>query len=495
MAEWGVPLDQMELRMIIKHYLDRMKRKVPGFRDNFPGVDFVKSFLVRQADQLKERLADNIRKGRANISRSIANSFFDNISVELPGVPPSNLFNYDETNVSDDPGRKKVIAKRSCKRTERVINHSKSCISVMFCGSASGDILPPYTVYKADHLYDTWKIGGPAKSRYNRSPSGWFDLTTFEDWFETLFLPHVRRLPGKKVLIGDNVASHLSIRVLKLCQENDIKLIFLPPNSTHLLQPLDVSFFGPMKRSWRAILNNWKTTTKGKNATCLDKSQFPSLLSKLMNESGLSSRENMISGFRGTGIFPLDRNKVLEKLPVEDVDVAKSGINAEMIDHLKALRYVDTSARKERKRRLKVPPGKSVSVEDVDCETVAGPSKAKKKKTKHIEPDYEVSNSEDEAEKEIPKVVLALKDLKKNDYVIVNYEGEHFPGKIMSVKRSKNEIKVLTMTKSLKNWKWKESETADSYKLDDVVRKIREPVPVNKRGTFRVEEIESLWGL
>lgn len=199
-----------------------------GFRDNFPGPDWAKLFLLRQTDQLKECLADNIRKSRANISRAIVNNFFDNVSDEIPSVPDSNIFNFDETNLSDDPGRKKVIAKHTCKRTERVINYSKSCISIMFCGSASGDILPPYTVYKADHLYDSWKFGGPKKSRYNRSPSGWFDSTTFEDWFETLFLPHVRRLPGKKVLIGDNVAGHLSIRVIKMCQENDIKRIFMP---------------------------------------------------------------------------------------------------------------------------------------------------------------------------------------------------------------------------------------------------------------------------
>jgi hypothetical protein len=43
-----------------------------------------------------------------------------------------------------------------------------------------------------------------------------------------------------KVLIGDNLAAHMSPTVTCLCQENNIRFIFLPENSTHLLQPPDL---------------------------------------------------------------------------------------------------------------------------------------------------------------------------------------------------------------------------------------------------------------
>jgi hypothetical protein len=36
------------------------------------------------------------------------------------------------------------------------------------------------------------------------------------------------------------------------------RFCFLPENSTHLLQPLDVSVFGPLKRRWREVLEAWK---------------------------------------------------------------------------------------------------------------------------------------------------------------------------------------------------------------------------------------------
>lgn len=33
----------------------------------------------------------------------------------------------------------------------------------MFCGNALHETLPPYVVYKAKNLYDSWMMGGPEK--------------------------------------------------------------------------------------------------------------------------------------------------------------------------------------------------------------------------------------------------------------------------------------------------------------------------------------------
>ncbi len=51
-----------------------------------------------------------------------------------------------------------------------------------------------------------------------------------------------------KVLLGDNLAAHLSPDILKLFHQHNIRFCFLPENSTCLMQPLDVGVFKPMKR-------------------------------------------------------------------------------------------------------------------------------------------------------------------------------------------------------------------------------------------------------
>ncbi|KAK3909462.1 Jerky protein homolog-like [Frankliniella fusca] len=193
-----------------------------------------------------------LNSGRRELSPDIIKKYFNCSEKELQDVPSENIWNYDETNLVDDPGRKKVLVKRVCKYPERVKNSSKAANSVMFCGNAM--------VYKAENMWDSWTKGGWPHSRYNRSKTGWFDAHSFQDWFFSLTLPRLKKQAGKKAFLGDNLSSHLSLRVIQAC--NTVKNIFhniafLP--LPHLTQPLDVSFFRPMKAAWRSILSKWKT--------------------------------------------------------------------------------------------------------------------------------------------------------------------------------------------------------------------------------------------
>jgi len=77
------------------------------------------------------------------------------------------------------------------------------------------------------------------------------DGNTFKEWFFTLFWPHANRLNWRKVLIGDNLASHFNPEVIQQCADSGIDFVCLPKNATHLTQPLDVCFFRPLKQSWR----------------------------------------------------------------------------------------------------------------------------------------------------------------------------------------------------------------------------------------------------
>ena len=93
---------------------------------------------------------------------------------------------------------------------------------------------------------------------YSCSKSGWFDAFQFEKWFFTLALPKLKRKVGRKLLVGDNLASHLSASVIEACRLHDIEFVCFPPNATHLIQPLDVGVFAPLKNAWRAVLTEYK---------------------------------------------------------------------------------------------------------------------------------------------------------------------------------------------------------------------------------------------
>lgn len=281
------------------------------------------------------------------------------MSEEVEGVPAENLWNYDETNLSDDPGNKRVLTKRGVKYPERIQDSTKSSISLMFCGNAVGELLPPYTVYKSAHLWSTWTEGGPPMARYNRSLSGWFDTTCFYDWFMTIVVPRLKKQKGRKILIGDNLSSHINEKVLSVCRELNIKFIALPPNSTHLTQPLDVAFFRPMKGAWRTILDDCKMKCKRASAT-LQKQEFPRLLSDLMEALTTRGADNLMSGFRKTGIYPLQQDEVLKRLP-DAQDQAYASISESFLAFLKNERMSCKETKKTiKKRKLDIIPGKSI---------------------------------------------------------------------------------------------------------------------------------------
>jgi len=96
----------------------------------------------------------------------------------------------------------------------------------------------------------------------------------------------------------------MSPTVLDLCAKHNIRYIFLPENSTHIMQPLDVAVFGPMKRHWREkVLSAWKEECerKGENFATIPKQVFPTLLKELLESKDYGPA--IRSGFETTGLY------------------------------------------------------------------------------------------------------------------------------------------------------------------------------------------------
>ncbi|KAB0805407.1 hypothetical protein PPYR_02377 [Photinus pyralis] len=243
----------------------------------------------------------------------------------------------------------------------------------MVCANAKGDLLPPMVVYKRQNVYKNWTMGGPIGTEYSCSKSGWFDMNLFEDWFFSILLPHIQvnsDLETKKIVIGDNLASHFSPRVIEAAIENNIYMAPLPAHSTHIMQPLDVSFFGPMKKKWRTILDTWRKQSRRRGT--IPKEHFPSLLKTLWSSIELTAEKNIKSGFKTTGIHPYNPNEVLSKLPSELSSCgSERRLDESLLEFLKNTRgYNKSSTTRRRGKKISVRPGQQMlqqTVEQQSC--------------------------------------------------------------------------------------------------------------------------------
>ena len=111
-----------------------------------------------------------------------------------------------------------------------------------------------FYIYKGKNIYQRWMEGGPAGAVYGISDSGWMDSANFLSWFKKLILPAVSHLTasGPVYLFFDGHHSCISLQLIKEARENNVKLFCLPPNCTHIVQPVDVGVFAHEKSVGKA---------------------------------------------------------------------------------------------------------------------------------------------------------------------------------------------------------------------------------------------------
>lgn len=128
LATWGFPMDGEDIRHFVKSYLDK-KGVQTRFDDNLPTYQWLKPFLARHKE-FSFRKTTPIKRARARVSRKEVKQFFDHFQKAVDGVPPENIYNYDETCFSDNPKIKKCLFKKGTKHCEKVSNTSKQAAKI-----------------------------------------------------------------------------------------------------------------------------------------------------------------------------------------------------------------------------------------------------------------------------------------------------------------------------------------------------------------------------
>lgn len=210
----------------------------------------------------------------------------------------------DESGFPLDPKSLKTIHVRGDHNPYTISSGNKTQITVVGCVSAAGQCLPPMVIWDRKTLKPELTIGEVPGTLYGLSTKGWMDQHLFEKWFSRHFLryaPPARPL----LLLLDGHTSHFSPVAIRMAAEERVIVFTLPPNTTHLSQPLDKGVFGPLKVAWRRVCHKYLSDHPGH---VIHRYVFSRLLSSAWIEA--MTIRNILSGFHTTGIYPVNRNAI-----------------------------------------------------------------------------------------------------------------------------------------------------------------------------------------
>ena len=182
---------------------------------------------------------------------------------------------------------------------------SKSQITVVGCGNATGQAIPPFIIFAAKQLNHLWMKNEVPGSRYGVSDKGWIDQELFHFWLQDHFLTHAGS-HRPLLLLLDGHSSHFSPATIRFAKENDVAMFCLPPHPTHECQPLDCSLFGPLKVHWKQACHVFYQKNAGR---VLSKLNFCRVFRDAWFKA--ITPDNICSGFRKAGVYPFKPQAVL----------------------------------------------------------------------------------------------------------------------------------------------------------------------------------------
>jgi len=229
-----------------------------------------------------------------------------------------NIYNMDETGFAVGATQStRIIVDSIQKSNWKVTAGKQEWVTVLECVNAAGAALPPLVIFKGKYTNTKWiPPNAPKEWCFSTSSSGWSSNSHGFEWLRKVFEPESRKVAGDlpRLLIMDGHSSHITGNLIALCIENNIDILILPPHCSHLLQPLDVGVYGPLKRYHAKEVDRYSRV----GTTRFQRIEWLELYMRIRIEA--LSTSNILGGWRGAGLSPFSENKVLRSLPIYQLD-------------------------------------------------------------------------------------------------------------------------------------------------------------------------------
>ena len=326
-------LTQLEEEVIVRYILDLDGR---GFAPTYAAIRAMANKLLaaRGAGQVGQKWPANFVKRTDSLTTRfnraydrqralcedpvLIQAWFELIEQTKAkyGICDEDVYNFDEAGFMMGKITTQLVVTGSERRgrPKAIQPGNREWVTVIAAINAAGWAIPPFLIFAGKYHLSAWyeEAEIPRDWAIAVSDNGWTTNELGVEWLKHFDAHTKTRVVGaRRLLILDGHESHQSLEFQELCKENNIYTLCMPPHSSHLLQPLDVGCFSPLKRAYSYEVESLIRH----HINHVTKLEFLPAFKAAFDRSFTSA--NIHSAFRGAGLVPLEPETVLSKLDIQ----------------------------------------------------------------------------------------------------------------------------------------------------------------------------------
>jgi hypothetical protein len=229
------------------------------------------------------------------------------------GILDYDVYNFDETGfMMGVAATSKVVTSSDTVGRATVIQPgNREWVTTIECINASGWCLPPFVILAGKLHQASWYQDLPPDWAVSVSDNGWTTDELGLEWVKH-FNRHTETctVGAWRLLVLDGHRSHATPEFDQFCTDNKIITLCMPAHTSHLLQPLDVGCFSPIK----TLYGHEVAELARQSIYHVDKLDFLWIYKKIRRQA--LSDSNVKAGFQATGLIPFSPERVLSSLTV-----------------------------------------------------------------------------------------------------------------------------------------------------------------------------------
>lgn len=282
------------------------------------GRNWSSNFVKRQPE-LKTRFTRNYDYQRALCEDPILIrgwfTLVQNVMAKY-GIEPADIFNFDETGFMMGVISSSMVVTDADRRGKPKLAQpgNREWVTVIQGVNSQGWAIPPFIVVAGQNHLANWYEDRdiPKDWVISTSSNGWTTNEIGLDWIQHFEkYTKSRSTAGYRLLILDGHESHHSVDFELYCKERNIITLCMPPHSSHILQPLDVGCFSPLKRAYSRQIEDLMRA----RVSHITKADFFPAFKTAFHTT--FTEHNIKGSFRGAGLVPFSPESVISKLDVK----------------------------------------------------------------------------------------------------------------------------------------------------------------------------------